>query len=68
LLAANPEWPLPTGFGGVVGDALVGAPIVVFGLPGRIVLGIILGAVMTTTFMVASGMGSRPPEFLNADR
>jgi S-DNA-T family DNA segregation ATPase FtsK/SpoIIIE len=27
----NPEWPLPTGFGGVVGDALVGAPTVVFG-------------------------------------
>ena len=58
----NPEWPLPTGFGGVVGDALVGAPIVVFGSPGRIVLGIILGAVMIATFMVASGMGSRPPE------
>jgi S-DNA-T family DNA segregation ATPase FtsK/SpoIIIE len=58
----NREWPLPTGFGGVVGDALVGVPIVVFGSPGRIVLGIILGAVMIATFMVASGMGSRPPE------
>jgi S-DNA-T family DNA segregation ATPase FtsK/SpoIIIE len=58
----NSEWPLPTGFGGVVGDALVGMPIVVFGSPGRIVLGIILGAVMIATFLVASGMGSSPPE------
>ena len=35
-------WPLPTGLGGVVGDALVRAPAVVFGPPGaiyRIVLG-----------------------------
>ncbi len=36
-------WPLPTGLGGVVGDALVRAPAVVFGPPGviyRLVLGI----------------------------
>ena len=35
-------WPLPTGLGGVVGDALVRAPAVVFGPPGflyRLVLG-----------------------------
>ncbi len=40
-------WPLPTGLGGVVGDALVRAPAVVFGPPGivyRLVLGIILFA------------------------
>jgi DNA segregation ATPase FtsK/SpoIIIE, S-DNA-T family len=58
-------WPLPTGLGGVVGDALVRAPAVVFGPPGFVyclVLGIILGAAMTATFMVASGMGSRPQE------
>src|SRR5262245_11777936 len=38
-------WPLPTGLGGVVGDALVRAPAVVFGPPGptyRLVLGLIL--------------------------
>src|SRR5262245_25244907 len=43
-------WPLPTGLGGVVGDALVRAPAVVFGPPGfvyRLVLGIILFAAMT---------------------
>src|SRR5215469_11934013 len=36
-------WPLPTGLGGVVGDALVRAPAVVFGPPGvtyRLVLGL----------------------------
>ena len=40
-------WPLPTGLGGVVGDALVRAPAVVFGPPGlvyRLVLGVILFA------------------------
>jgi S-DNA-T family DNA segregation ATPase FtsK/SpoIIIE len=58
-------WPLPTGLGGVVGDALVRAPAVVFGPPGFaycLVLGIILGAAMIATFLVASGMGSRPLE------
>ncbi len=58
-------WPLPTGLGGVVGDALVRAPAVVFGPPGAVynlVLGAILGAAMTATFLVASGLGSRPAE------
>ena len=56
-------WPLPTGLGGVVGDALVRAPAVVFGPPGfiyRLVLGIILFAAMCATFLFASGWGSRP--------
>src|SRR6202171_934248 len=58
-------WPLPTGLGGVVGDALVRAPAVVFGPPGiiyRLVLGIVLFAAVIATFLVASGMGSRPQE------
>src|SRR6204780_1902315 len=56
-------WPLPTGLGGVVGDALVRAPAVVFGPPNFIyclVLGTILGAGMVVTLLIASGMGSRP--------
>jgi S-DNA-T family DNA segregation ATPase FtsK/SpoIIIE len=55
-------WPLPTGLGGVVGDALVRAPAVVFGPAGfiyRLVLGIILFAGMLATFLFASGWGSR---------
>src|SRR5881227_2126093 len=58
-------WPLPTGLGGVVGDALVRAPAVVFGPPGfiyRLVLGIILFAAMCAAFLFASGWGSRPQE------
>ncbi len=63
--ARGGAWPLPTGLGGVVGDALVRAPAVVFGPPGfvyRLVLGIILGAAMVVTFLTASGIGSRPQD------
>jgi len=58
-------WPLPTGLGGVVGDALVRAPAVLFGPPGfvyRLTLGTILGVAMIATFLFASGMGSRLQE------
>jgi len=58
-------WPLPTGLGGVVGDALLRAPAVVLGPPNfiyRLVLGIIMGAAMIATFLVAVGVGSRAPD------
>src|SRR6478736_3556287 len=51
-------WPLPTGLGGVVGDALVRAPAVVFGPAGttyRLVLGVILFAAMCATLLFAIG-------------
>src|ERR1700709_2035713 len=53
-------WPLPTGLGGVVGDALVRAPAVIFGPAGfiyRLVLGIILLAGMRGAVLVAVGLG-----------
>ncbi|MCP4617823.1 MAG: cell division protein FtsK [Bradyrhizobium sp.] len=59
------SWPLPTGLGGVVGDALVRAPAVVFGPPGliyRFVLGSILLSAMGAAFLFASGWGSKPRE------
>ena len=58
-------WPLPTGLGGVVGDALVRAPAVVFGPVGftyRLVLGIVLFAAMCAAFLFASGWGSQARE------
>ncbi|WP_407177786.1 DNA translocase FtsK [Bradyrhizobium sp. STM 3562] len=61
----NGAWPLPTGLGGVVGDALVRAPAVVFGPPGfvyRFVLGIILFLAMTASFLLAGGFGAREVE------
>src|SRR3954471_11739337 len=59
------SWPLPTGLGGVVGDALVRAPAIVFGPAGtvyRLVLGFVLFAAMIATLLVAGGFGSRPKE------
>src|ERR1700756_4928732 len=50
--------PLPPGPGGVGGGALGGAPAVVFGPPGfiyRLVLGFLLLAGLTITFLIASG-------------
>ncbi|HEY8332308.1 MAG TPA: DNA translocase FtsK 4TM domain-containing protein [Tardiphaga sp.] len=59
------SWPLPTGVGGVVGDALFRAPAVVFGPVGfiyRFVLGIILCTAMTATFLIACGLGAKQKE------
>jgi DNA segregation ATPase FtsK/SpoIIIE, S-DNA-T family len=67
----NSAWPLPTGLGGVVGDALVRAPAVVFGPPGilyRLVLGCLLGFATVSTLLVAGGLGARESdEDLSAD-
>ncbi len=61
----NGAWPLPTGLGGVIGDALVRAPAIVLGpatVLHRLVFGVILFLVMVGTFLTASGMGSQPRE------
>ncbi len=56
-------WPLPTGLGGVVGDALVRAPAVVFGPPGflyRLVLGTLLFAAADRDIPVRERHGFAP--------
>ena len=60
-LPRSGAWPLPTGLGGVVGDALVRFPAVVFGPSTiyRIVLGIILFAAMIGSFAFACGAGAK---------
>ncbi len=58
-------WPLPTGFGGVVGDALLRAPAVAFGPPGfvyRLIYGIILASIMVASLLFAGGLGAQEPE------
>ncbi len=55
-------WPLPTGLGGVTGDALVRLPASLLGADGfftRLALGTIFGVTTLLAFVVASGAGSR---------
>src|SRR3569623_1775518 len=56
------SWPLPTGRGGVVGDAIVRGPAVIFGPPGilyRLALGLLLGIGVAVTCAIAGGYGAR---------
>jgi S-DNA-T family DNA segregation ATPase FtsK/SpoIIIE len=55
-------WPLPTGLGGVVGDALLRVPAMVLGpldVWARIVIGLLLASAMTASFLVATSAGAR---------
>jgi S-DNA-T family DNA segregation ATPase FtsK/SpoIIIE len=55
-------WPLPTGLGGVTGDALLRLPASLIGADGfftRLLLGAVFGAATVVTFAIASGAGSR---------
>jgi S-DNA-T family DNA segregation ATPase FtsK/SpoIIIE len=58
-------WPLPTGLGGVTGDALMRLPASLLGADGflmRLALGAIFGVATAITFLIASGAGSREKE------
>ncbi len=68
--ARTGSWPLPTGLGGVAGDALLRLPAAVFGATGilqRIGFGLIFGAATTALFVVASGVGSKAREIDEED-
>src|SRR5487761_2265022 len=60
-------WPLPTGLGGVFGDAMLRAPAFVFGKPlhgvALLIAALLLGAAAAVTSALAGGFGwQRPSE------
>ncbi len=59
-LPRSAHWPLPSGLGGVVGDAILRVPVVLFHTPlagtPRLVAAIVLGFAALMTFGVAAGI------------
>ena len=57
------SWPLPTGLGGVAGDAVLRLPAMVFGAPiagwARLVLCIVFGLATAVTLALAAGARQR---------
>src|SRR5262249_43271010 len=53
------SWPLPTGLGGVAGDAILRVPALVFGAPlaglTRLILCIVFGLATAMTLLIAAG-------------
>src|SRR5262245_12396475 len=60
-LPTSPRWPLPTGLGGVIGDAVLRLPAFLLGGPlggtSRLVVAFLTGATATVTLAVACGFG-----------
>src|SRR3954467_1440080 len=60
-LPASKAWPLPTGLGGVIGDALLRLPAWVFGAPlsgaTRFVVAVVIGMMALTAIALAAGFG-----------
>jgi S-DNA-T family DNA segregation ATPase FtsK/SpoIIIE len=62
-LPSSKAWPLPTGLGGVAGDALLRAPAWIFGAPlsgaPRFLIAIVAGIAALVMLMLAAGFGLR---------
>jgi DNA segregation ATPase FtsK/SpoIIIE, S-DNA-T family len=62
-LPASKAWPLPTGLGGVIGDALLRLPAWVFGAPlfgvARFMIAILIGIAAFAALALAAGFGWR---------
>ena len=62
-LPPSTAWPLPTGLGGVIGDALLRVPAWIFGAPlsgaPRFSIAIVIGMVAFATLTLAAGFGWR---------
>src|SRR5262249_6961589 len=60
-LPASPHWPLPTGLGGVIGDAILRLPATLLGAPlsgaGRLAIGGIMGVIALLALAAACGFG-----------
>jgi DNA segregation ATPase FtsK/SpoIIIE, S-DNA-T family len=60
-LPASKAWPLPTGLGGVIGDALLRLPAWVFGAPlsgaTRFVVAVVIGMMALSAIALAAGFG-----------
>jgi S-DNA-T family DNA segregation ATPase FtsK/SpoIIIE len=57
------SWPLPTGLGGVLGDALLRVPAMIFGASGLALLmtALVLGIATVAAIAFAAGFGARQP-------
>jgi len=60
-LPPSKSWPLPTGLGGVIGDAMLRAPAWVFGAPlsgaPRFAIAVVIGIAAFATLALAAGFG-----------
>jgi S-DNA-T family DNA segregation ATPase FtsK/SpoIIIE len=59
------SWPLPTGLGGVFGDAMLRTPAMIFGSPlsgmALFVTALLFGLATAVTIAFAAGFGAKPP-------
>jgi S-DNA-T family DNA segregation ATPase FtsK/SpoIIIE len=63
-LPRSDRWPLPTGLGGVIGDAMLRLPAFVFGTPGSATVvgaAAVFGLCTLAMIVVATGFGYRDP-------
>jgi S-DNA-T family DNA segregation ATPase FtsK/SpoIIIE len=63
-LPKSPHWPLPSGLGGVIGDALLRLPEYVvgpLGVTGRLGAALVCGVCCIAAVIVATGFGYRDP-------
>ena len=69
-LPASPRWPLPSGLGGVIGDAVLRLPEIMLGSLGGLQLMIvaaIFGTCTLTAVVIATGFGYHDPSDVKLD-